>query len=73
MGLDYSANARQTALREAGQAVPVRDCESLTAPARSKDGPTKAEFDKVVNDLQETQATVNELLAALRKAGIMEV
>lgn len=72
MALD-SINLRKIALRRAGQAAPVRDCESLTAPARSKDGPTKAEFDKVVNDLQETQATVNELLAALRKSGIMEV
>ncbi|ALY09412.1 head fiber protein [Arthrobacter phage Joann] len=60
----------QYKLRMAGQAPTVAAQAALTA-APSAAAPTKVEFDKVVADNVAMRSKINELIAALKTAGIM--
>ncbi|AOQ28221.1 head fiber protein [Arthrobacter phage Greenhouse] len=60
----------QHKLRLAGQAATVAAQGALTATA-SVAAPTKAEFDKVVADNVAGRNKLNELIAALKTAGIV--
>lgn len=59
------------ALDAANPAAPVADVGALTAAA-SAAVPTKIEFDKVVVDLATLRTKVNDLLAKLRTAGLLD-
>lgn len=55
----------------AKQAAAVTNAAAATATAAAGATPTKAEFDKVVADNTALRTTVNNLLTALRNAGVL--
>lgn len=61
-GIKLTGNPRQAA---------VANVASANSVAAAGSAPTKAEFDAVVAEANETKAQLNAVLAALRAAGII--